>query len=376
MVVVSGNTLVDGRPREHNGNSTEFKFVFKSNSGEVARTTDLVALMSSLSKMRTGTSERSAAEFWLIPMECGWVKSKDKNKNKEQGTKKGIIKGKGKENPKSGELAELRSNCRKWGHNVASGWHGEEKQVNRVRSKAGTVSLSSSSSTLVATDVDTKHLGVIESRSENAGKSWLCMVVGFVAINPFSMGSVTSVHVCPKSSAAHATLSLKVWSMRGVVYNEMDLHGEVCTKRPMLSMIWWEIDGFHLTVGDGCRKLGGHGREMILRRNGDSHLVNVEFEDELQGCKKPMSRDLACLMTHGNSGVAGHSATADVGENSDVAGYSVAAVVDERRVASSTIELPRCEAVESQKSAQVPAAPLCCAWIVGRSREAPTQQPL
>ena len=46
MVVVSGNTLVDGRPREHNGNSTEFKFVFKSYSGVVARTTDLVALMS------------------------------------------------------------------------------------------------------------------------------------------------------------------------------------------------------------------------------------------------------------------------------------------------------------------------------------------
>ena len=58
-----------------------------------------------------------------------------------------------------------------------------------------------------------------------------------------------------------------------------------------LSMIWWKIEGFHFTVGAGCRKLGGHGREMILRRNGDSHLVNVEFEDELQGCKKPMSRD-------------------------------------------------------------------------------------
>ena len=49
--------------------------------------------------------------------------------------------------------------------------------------------------------------------------------------------------------------------MREVVYNEIDLHGEVRTRRPMLSMIWWEIEGFHLTVGDGCRKLGGHGRE-------------------------------------------------------------------------------------------------------------------
>ena len=78
MVAVSGNTLVNGRPREHNGNLTEFKFVFKSYSGVVGRTTDLVALMSNLSKMRTGTTERSAAEFRLIPMECGWVKSKNK----------------------------------------------------------------------------------------------------------------------------------------------------------------------------------------------------------------------------------------------------------------------------------------------------------
>ena len=75
----------DGRPREHYGNSTELKFVFKSYSGVVARTTDLVTLMSSLSKMRTGTTERSAAEFWLIPMECGWVKSKDKEQ--EQGAR-------------------------------------------------------------------------------------------------------------------------------------------------------------------------------------------------------------------------------------------------------------------------------------------------
>ena len=147
MVAVSGNTLVNGRPREHNGNSTEFKFVFKSYSGVVARTTDLVALMSILSKMRTGTTERSAAEFRLIPIECGWVKSK----NKEQGMEKDTSKGKGNENPKSGELTELRDNCRKWGHNVLSCWHGKEKQVNRVRS--------SSSSTLMATDVDTKEQG-------------------------------------------------------------------------------------------------------------------------------------------------------------------------------------------------------------------------
>ena len=56
-------------------------------------------------------------------------------------------------------------------------------------------------------------------------------------------------------------------------------------------MIWWGIEGFHLTVGNGCRKLGGHGREMILRRDGDSPLVNCESENELQGCMKPMSRN-------------------------------------------------------------------------------------
>ena len=95
------------------------------------------------------------------------------------------------------------------------------------------------------------------------------MVVGFVAINQFSRDSVTSVHVCPKSYATHATLSVQVWGARG-----------------------------------------------------------------------------------------------------GVAGYSAAAVVDARRVASSTIELLRCEAVESQKSAQVPVAPLYCAKIVGRGREA------
>ena len=46
------------------------------------------------------------------------------------------------------------------------------------------------------------------------------MVVGFVAIKQFS------VHVCPKSYATYATLSLNVWGMREVVYNEMNLHGE------------------------------------------------------------------------------------------------------------------------------------------------------
>ena len=122
------------------------------------------------------------------------------------------------------------------------------------------------------------------------------MVVGFIAINQFSVDSVTSVHVCPKSYATHATLSLKVWGMQEVVSNEILLHGEVFTvkvfavvcegrRRQLLSMIWWEIEGFFLIVGDGYRKLGGHGREMIQ-----------EFKDGLLGCKKSMLRDLTGLV--------------------------------------------------------------------------------
>ena len=75
------------------------------------------------------------------------------------------------------------------GHNVANCWHKKEKHVDQVRNNAGTVSLSSSSSTLVATDADTKELGLIESMSENAEQSWLGMFVGFVAINQFSVDS-------------------------------------------------------------------------------------------------------------------------------------------------------------------------------------------
>ena len=128
------------------------------------------------------------------------------------------------------------------------------------------------------------------------------MVVGFIAIKQFSVDFVTSVHVCPRSYATHATLSLKVWGMREVVYNEMNLHGEVFTvkvfavvcegrRRQLLSMMWWEIEGFLLTVGDGCPKLGGQGQEMILRRDGDSRLVDDKSENVLQGCMKPMSKD-------------------------------------------------------------------------------------
>ena len=76
------------------------------------------------------------------------------------------------------------------------------------------------------------------------------------------------------------------------MYAAMDLHGEVFTvripfvvcevRRPMLPMAMLEDKGFHLTVG----KLGGHGREMILRRKGNSYLVDVEFKNGLLGCQE------------------------------------------------------------------------------------------
>ena len=82
--------------------------------------------------------------------------------------------------------------------------------------------------------------------------------------------------------------------------------------------------------------------------------MDVEFKDG------PMLRGPPGLVAYG------------VVENSGVAGLSAAAVVDERgAVASSTTELPSCEAVESQKLAHVPFAPLCRARIAGRRREAP-----
>ena len=96
-----GQSTVDGRQlgrsQSYGGNSlqwNEFKFVFKSYS-EV-----------------TSTSDRNATEPRLIPIECDW----HKGKNKEQEER-------GNKNPISG----LSSNCRKWCHNDASGWHRKEK---------------------------------------------------------------------------------------------------------------------------------------------------------------------------------------------------------------------------------------------------------
>ena len=114
MMKISGSTSEEERPREHNGNSTEFKFVFKSYSGVVARFTDLVALMSSMFKMKTDTSDRSAIESWLIPIECDW----DKNKHKEP-------RGKGQREPEEWVEEQLR----KMGvTRMSVSWHERKKR--------------------------------------------------------------------------------------------------------------------------------------------------------------------------------------------------------------------------------------------------------
>ena len=96
-----------------------------------ARTTDLVNLMSSLSKMRTAATSSSSAGRGPTPMEIGWVKGKvqAKSKNKEKGKGKGKSKGMGKEKPKSEKFEGWCNNCCKWGHKASTCWHGKEKQV-------------------------------------------------------------------------------------------------------------------------------------------------------------------------------------------------------------------------------------------------------
>ena len=58
--------------------------------------------------------------------------------------------------------------------------------------------------------------------------------------------------------------------------------------------------------------------------------------------------------------------------DSDVAGLSATAGVDERRaVTIATPEMPSRGAVETHQLTHIPFAPWCCACISGRGREAP-----
>ena len=162
-------------------------------------------------------------------MEIGWVKGKGQGKSKG--------KEKAKKNPRARSLRDGVTTAE-----AANCWHGKENQVHQVQGKAGTASLSSSQSTLSATEVGTEEIGLIESVCEDAGMSWIFMVADAVAINQLSMDCAHSlvadsgayVHVCPKGYATHATLEalstcwrgldlrsasgkmLKVWGMREV----------------------------------------------------------------------------------------------------------------------------------------------------------------
>ena len=63
---------------------------------ELQTLTRTAELMSSLSKMRTASTESSAAAQYPEPMEIGWVKNKGQDKDKDKGKEKGKEKGKGK----------------------------------------------------------------------------------------------------------------------------------------------------------------------------------------------------------------------------------------------------------------------------------------
>ena len=330
-----------------------------------ARTAEIISLMSSLSKMRTASTGSNAVSNGPVPMEIGWVNKKGKGKGK--GKDKGKEKGKSKEK-------------------------GKGKKQDQIQSGAAAVSSNSSQASVSTNNVGAKEIGLIESVQEDSEMGWLFMIADAMTINQLSMDGAHSlvvdsgayVHVCPKSYATHATLQplperrrgldlrsasgkmLKVWGLREVAYNALDLHGKVFTvkipfvvcavRRPLLSLAMLEDKGFHMTVHDGCRKLGGHGREMNLRRQGNSYFVDVEFRGGLLEKRKEIGLPpgLVALV------------------DSDVVGLSATAVEDERRaVTISTPETPSREAVESHLLTHIPFAPWCRACIAGRGRESP-----
>ena len=311
-----------------------------------ARTAEITSLMSSLSKMRTASTGSSATSNGPVPMEIGWVSKKGKGIGTDKGKEKGKSKEKGKgkkQSEKQGEKFEgWCNNCGKWGHKYANCWHGKEKQVHQVQS--GAVTVSSSSLSVSTNNVGAKEIGLIESVQEDSEMGWLFMVADSMTIEQLSMDGAHSlvvdsgahVHVCPKSYGTHASLQslperwrgLDLRSASGKVLkdNALDLQGRVFTvkipfvvcevRRPLLSLAMLQDKGFHMTVKDGCRKLGGHGREMNLQRQGNSYLVDVEFRSGLLEKKKEIGfpPGLVALV---DSGVAGLSATAGVDERDE-----------------------------------------------------------
>ena len=160
--------------------------------------------------------------------------------------------------------------------------------------------------------------------SEDAEMSRIFRVADAVAINQLSMDGAHSlvvdsggnVPVCPKSYATHATLEalpacwrgldlrsasgkmLTVWGMREV-YNA--LHGKVFTVR--ISFVVCEVRRPVAVLGHVGSQ--GHGREINLRRQENSHLVGVEFWSGLLVCEESMLRDPPGLVAPVDSVVAG-----------------------------------------------------------------------
>ena len=64
------------------------------------RTTELISFMSSLSKMRTASTNPNAAALGPVPMESGWA-NKGKGKNNEKGKGKGRAKETAMRNPRT-----------------------------------------------------------------------------------------------------------------------------------------------------------------------------------------------------------------------------------------------------------------------------------
>ena len=69
-------------------------------------------------------------------------------------------------------------------------------------------------------------------------------------------------------------------------------------------------------------KLGGHGREINLRRQGNSYFVDLEFRGGLLECENSMLRGPPSLVAPVDSGVAGLSATAGVEERRAVTNFN------------------------------------------------------
>ena len=230
-----------------------------------------------------------------------------------------------------------------------------------------TACLCSSQIAVKKTDDVAKEIAFVEQVQADTKRGWLFMFADATTIHqPFCNGGAHSlvvgsgayVHVCPKSYASHTLLqalperwrgldlrsangkTLKVWGMREVAYNALDVDGKVFTvrirfvvcevRKPLLSLAILVDRGFHVTVGCGSRTLGGHGRGMCLRRN----HVDMVFRSGLLEKRRKVGYSPG-LVASMESDAAGLSVTAGVSKKRAVivAGLFAAAGENERRTA-------------------------------------------